>query len=132
MDRGEISRRLKAARWLAGGRNENGQVSPLSPEDLAKRDLLAVNGISANRIYEIEQERITARPMELEKIAVALGVSADWFLADAPSDDDLSDAAEMLAPQLLAAAQALRRARESAQRGTGEQGRPEAEGGAGA
>lgn len=81
MDRAEVSRRLKAARWLAGGTNEKGLVAPLETRDLAQRPQLAENRISANRLEEIEQLKVDARPMELDKIAEAMGLPSSWFRA---------------------------------------------------
>jgi transcriptional regulator with XRE-family HTH domain len=80
----EVSRRLKAARWLAGGLDEKGKPKPLSVKELAALRPLPENGISANRLEEIEQMKITAPPMELEKIAQALELPDDWFTAEAP------------------------------------------------
>lgn len=83
MDRSTVSRRLKAGRWLAGhDRNSRGQLIPLSADELAKRPPLLANRISANRIEEIEQEKVEARQMELEKIAQGLGLETTWFDAE--------------------------------------------------
>lgn len=80
LDRAHISRRLKAARWLAGGLNENGQVVALSPEELAERDALKRNGITANAITEIERMvKRDLRPMHLAAIAEAFGLPPKWF-----------------------------------------------------
>lgn len=84
-DRGRVSRRLKAARWLAGtARNERGQVLPAAPAELAADPALRADRITANRIRDLEQERVDARPGELEALAAALGVPAGWFTADDP------------------------------------------------
>lgn len=109
----EVSRRLKAARWLAGDIDEQGKPKALSTRDLAQREPLPSNGISANRIEEIEQLKLAdgPRPMELEKIAQALGLPHEWFFADvatAASSAALRSAAELLGPLLLSAAQASR------------------------
>lgn len=77
----EVSRRLKAARWLAGGIDEKGRPAPLSPQELAAREPLVRNGITANAIMEIEQLIRRPRPMELRTIAEALGLRGDWFTA---------------------------------------------------
>lgn len=84
MDRAEISRRLKAARWLAGGVDDRGRPTPVSPEDLALREPLQRNGITANAISEIERLIKDARPMELREIAAALDLPPSWFDAAAP------------------------------------------------
>lgn len=104
MDRAEISRRLKAARWLAGGVDEKGRPLPLSPEDLAQREQLKRNGITANAISEIERLVKDARPMELREISDALGLSRAWFTADEPAAESpqLARIEEMLS-QLLGA-----------------------------
>lgn len=136
MDKAEISRRLKAARWLAGGVDDNGRVIPLSPEDLAQRAPLADNGITANAIREIEQLKKDARPMELREICRALDLDARFFdeyrpsyvvwtdaAIDQASTDELTRAAaEALGPRLLEAARALVQAQEREQR---EQGEPD-------
>lgn len=80
MDRAEVSRRLKAARWLAGGLDDKGRPVPLSPDELAAREPLVSNGISANAIAEIERMYKDARPMELRELAEALGMAPWWFL----------------------------------------------------
>lgn len=79
LDRAEVSRRLKAARWLAGSVDEKGKPTPLSPQDLARDKRLIANKISANAIMEFEQTIRTARPMELRELAFALGVGPEWF-----------------------------------------------------
>lgn len=79
MDAAEISRRLKAARWLAGGLDEKGRPAPLSPEALAQREPLRRNRITANRISEFERLVSEAREMELAVIAEALGIPVSFF-----------------------------------------------------
>lgn len=79
----EISRRLKAARWLVGGEDARGKPTALSVEDLAAREPLPANRITSNRLEEIEQLKADARPMELDKIAEALGLPPWWFTAAA-------------------------------------------------
>lgn len=79
MDQAETARRLKAARWLAGGVKENGRPKELSTADLARHPLLAANGITDNRLQEAEQTTTTLRPMELEKIAQALDLPPAFF-----------------------------------------------------
>jgi hypothetical protein len=110
----EVSRRLKAARWLAGGVDAKGKPKELKVSELALRPPLPENGISANRLAEIEQLKITAPPMELEKIEEALGLPG-WFFAESPvgaSEEAVRRAGEMLGPLLLGAAQAIRQERE--------------------
>lgn len=72
-----ISRRLKAARYLAG--NGSDKAIPLSAQALAELPVLKENRITKSRIEEIEQMRVDARPIELHTIATALGLPDDWF-----------------------------------------------------
>lgn len=87
----EISRRLKAARWLAGGEHTDGKPKALAVEELAARQPLPTQGITANRLEEIEQLKITPPPMELEQIALALRMPTDWFSVEkvAPGRPDM-------------------------------------------
>lgn len=78
----EVSRRLKAARWLAGDVGPDGKPRALSVAELAQRDELVNNRISANRLEEIEQIKTQARPVELREIARALEVPEQWFDED--------------------------------------------------
>lgn len=112
MDPAEISRRLKAARWLAGGVNDKDQPRALDVNELAQRAPLPDNNITANRIREIEQLEAKARPMELDKIAEALGMPADWFTVEkvapiTPNTAVIRDALSRLTEQVagLAATQ---------------------------
>lgn len=79
MDGAEVSRRLKAARWLAGGVDAKGKPIPLSPRKLAQHERLQRNGISANAIEEFEQLRREPREMELRVITEALELPSTWF-----------------------------------------------------
>lgn len=74
MDRAELIRRVKAARQLGGF------TKPLS---LAQHPLLVKNGIKESRIRELEsiRGRVEMRPMELEVIARACGLPAEFFSA---------------------------------------------------
>jgi hypothetical protein len=92
-------------------------VFPLSTDDLAAREQLVRNGITATLLGAIERMERHTPPMELQAIADALGVPRTWFELDAPtvngdgpSEEEISRAAALLAPQLLAAARALRQA----------------------
>lgn len=87
--RAEIARRLKAGRWLAGGlrggamRGKTGyEVTALSPKELADRPPLAENEITATKLGAIERMERHATPMELERIALGLGMPADYFRQD--------------------------------------------------
>lgn len=81
LDRAQISARLKAARWLAGTADAEGRPRPLSVADLIDRAPLKSNRIRKNRIEGIEQAKVDARSMELEKIAEALELPYEWFTA---------------------------------------------------
>lgn len=76
---------MKAARYLHGREGDRG-AAPLPVAELAQREPLRSNGISANRLEEIEQMKAHGRPMELEKVAQALGLRVDWFTAEAITD----------------------------------------------
>lgn len=87
--RAEISRRLKAARWLVGSVDMNHKTSkgrpkpmpqPLTREKLAERQLLVDNGITANMLGEIERLDRPVFPMEITVIADALEIPASFFL----------------------------------------------------
>jgi transcriptional regulator with XRE-family HTH domain len=83
VDRTEVSRRLKAARALAG----------VKVTELAEREPLRANGITANLIGETERQERDARPMELRVIAEALELPAWFFAAEfRPSASEPSDA----------------------------------------
>jgi hypothetical protein len=86
LDRSIVSLRLKAGRYLAGRIDEKGRAIPLPVSELAEHPLLQENAISRNRLEEFEQMRTDARPMELEKVALALGLSTDWFRRSRPSE----------------------------------------------
>lgn len=122
--RAEIARRLKAARWLAGSHRPNNKgktgraVTALSLDDLARRPQLIDNAITATLLGAIERMERHTPPMELRAIAEALGLPHSWFEVepqpvtdDALTDAEVSRAAALLAPQLLAAARALRQGR---------------------
>lgn len=101
--RAEVARRLKAARWLAGStrpteRGKTGyEVTAISPTDLAARPHLTENEISATKLGAIERMERHATPMELERIALGLGMPADYFRQ--PSGDHARSIAEMLQEQ---------------------------------
>lgn len=135
----EVARRLKAARWLAGGVDPKGKPVQLKVSELAQRDPLPQNRITSNRIEEFEQLVAVARPMELEKIAQALDLRQDYFviergaaadgllqalylgvseeaalaetLARDPTDEDINQAAALVGRRVLEAARAARQAR---------------------
>lgn len=75
----EVSNRLKAARQLAGYLGETGKPTPLPVDALIQLPELTENGITKNRIEDIEQLQVDARPMELQLIARALSLPDHWF-----------------------------------------------------
>jgi hypothetical protein len=80
MDPLQVSRRLKAARWLAGTATDaNGKPLALTADELAKREPMASNGLTANAIGELERMTRVLRPMEIRIIASALGVPYSFF-----------------------------------------------------
>lgn len=86
--RATIARRLKAARWLAGGIQATTkgkvrfQVTAMSPDDLAAKDLVGENGITPTLIGAIERMERHTPPMELHAIADALDLPRWWFEVD--------------------------------------------------
>jgi transcriptional regulator with XRE-family HTH domain len=107
VDRLTISLRLKAARHLHGRVDDKGKVIPMPVGEVADLPDVRDNGISKNRLEEIEQMKIDARPMELERIALALGMPADWFSSETPvrrSEDALDVLQRALADLGLAPA----------------------------
>jgi hypothetical protein len=112
-ERVRISLRLKAGRYLAGYADGDGKPTALSVEELAQHPLLVANRITRNRLEEVEQTKTAARPMELEKIAVALGLGDDWFAAE-PSLVSQLDDAERVLREAVQVARELRQAQEAA------------------
>lgn len=70
LDRENVRRRLRAARMLADF---------TAPAKLAEHPLCKANGITASLIIETERKTRDALPMELETIARACGLPADFF-----------------------------------------------------
>jgi len=52
---------------------------PLPVSELAEHPLLRDNRITRNRIEEIEQMKVMARPLELDALARALELPPEWF-----------------------------------------------------
>ena len=84
----EVSLRLKAARYLAGGLRESKgknkvgyEAGPVTVEELAQHELIVANGIRRNRLDAYEQMKTDPRPMELQVIADALDIPRDFLLA---------------------------------------------------
>lgn len=89
----QVSLRLKAARYLAGGLSKDGnRAVAITVDQLAEHPLLQANDIRKNRLEEFEQMDTDARPMELEKIAEALGVPRPFLLAPLQEANDRDDA----------------------------------------
>jgi hypothetical protein len=78
VERAEVSRRLKAARWLVGSVNDKGKPRPMTTVELSAHQQLKANRITKNRLDEIEQLVSEARPVELLAIEEALGLDR-WF-----------------------------------------------------
>lgn len=81
-DQFQLSLRLKAARWLNGYIDEKGTPKAMHLDVLAEMPSVKNNGITLNRLHEIEQMKAEARPMEFDEIADALNVDPDWFRAE--------------------------------------------------
>lgn len=83
-DAQEVSRRLKAARYLLGvpeKRKGKLRIRPLAPDELAKRAPLPENKLTANAISEFERMERIARPIELRALAQACGLPDHYFTA---------------------------------------------------
>lgn len=79
----QVSLRIKAARHLRGARKSEGKregAVALSTAELARHPVLVSNSIARTRIEDIEQMKVDARPMELEKLAEALEVPAGFLI----------------------------------------------------
>lgn len=79
----QVSLRLKAARYLAGGLRKTKagmEASALTVEELAAHPVIRANGIKKNRLDAYEQMRTDPRPMELRVIAEALKVAPSFLL----------------------------------------------------
>lgn len=81
----ELSLRLKAGRWLAGSwgvransKSMKGEAKALPLEELAQRSPLLENGITANKLGEIESMRTPfVPPSQVALISQALGVDLE-------------------------------------------------------
>lgn len=132
----QVSLRLKAARYLAGRTGSKGSIAmPIS--DLVLIDELQDEGITKNRLEEIEQMRPTTKPAkrsELDAIVSALGLPEDWFSGLYVSDRGVA-VSDSLGAVLLAVAEdarSRRQAPEEAHASSGEESRHGGAGGAGA
>jgi hypothetical protein len=124
----EISKRLKAARHLAGYLDEKERVRPLAVEELVQLPSMVRNGITRNRIEDIEQLKVDARPMELAAVAAALSLPSAWF-AQGEGEAINQPIAELLSA-VGQDARSHRRARAEGREGSAGANRPEgAEGG---
>lgn len=72
---------VKAARWLRGGVDEKGAATPLSVRELVAMEPVRANGIAKNRVEEIEQMTVDARPYEIATIGQALGIDMELLIA---------------------------------------------------
>lgn len=109
MDRADFSRRadiarlLKAGRWLVGNLQPTQdrvreravttrapigvKVSALSTDDLAKREPLASNWWTGNRIARIERMEAAAGPADLDMLERALGLPGLFDQVSGPRSD---------------------------------------------
>lgn len=111
-----ISRRLKAARWLAGDTDEKGSPRPLSPAELVKRDAMIDYGITRNRVEEIEQCKARATRGDLEALIDALELPDDWFAGLYPAEALRGEVnPDSLGAALLALAAGVRAHRQESQ-----------------
>lgn len=85
-DRLATSLALKAGRWLVGAVDEKGRPAALTVEALLARSPLQENRITKNRLEDIEQMNVDARPMERALISQALGVDLDALRDLRPPD----------------------------------------------
>jgi transcriptional regulator with XRE-family HTH domain len=132
LDQEQLKRRLVAARALRD----------VSQAELAGQ--LEADGLGKHDLGRIERGDLTMMPAHRRALAHHLRLPERWFtdpdtdsllVFDEPrdvSDDDLRRAAELLAPQLLSAARALRQEQDSEQPSTDGPGRQSAGGEAGA
>lgn len=81
----QISLRLKAARFLAG-HQVGKRATAMSGETLASLDPLVDEGITRNRLEEIEQMTTSARRADLDAISKALALPDGWFAGLYPSE----------------------------------------------
>jgi hypothetical protein len=113
VDRAEVSRRLKAARWLVGRLDRKGRPTPLPISELALHPSLEKNRITPNRLEEIEQMKTEVRTVELLALADALGLPT-WF--DGVADPKPESVAALWRQALDEADRARRQAEEAARR----------------
>lgn len=111
----QISLRMKAARHLVGHAGAKG-ATPMPVEDVVKLGPMLDEGITSNRLTEIEQMKVSAKRSELEAFTTALHMPDDWFAGLYPSDrgQAITDSTGALLQGAAEAALALRRAREEA------------------
>lgn len=74
----QISVRLKAARWLAGGPNSKGKPAPLGQKELALLPESRDAKITVNLVQETEQTTNVMSRQQLEAIEQALNLP-NWF-----------------------------------------------------
>jgi transcriptional regulator with XRE-family HTH domain len=120
----EAKRRIAAARELRGG---------MTQDELDK--LGADYGLAKQELSRTERGELALGPSKADALSKLLGFPPEWFLAESIDDlirwpvegeAQLKRAAEILAPQLLAAAQALPPSSGTAQPEQAEPGRPPA------
>lgn len=122
----QISLRMKAARHLVGHRGPKGATA-MPVDDVVQLGPLLDEGISPNRLTEIEQMKVSAKRSELDAFIDGLQMPADWFAGLYPSDrgQAVTDSLGALLQGATEAVQELRRAREAAAEQRSGRGRPQ-------
>lgn len=104
--RAELARRLKAARWLAGGVREaekgraGYEVYAITADELASRPGMAENQMTASKIGSIERMERHTPPMEVTVLARVLGMPETWFSGDDTSSSPAFDQLRQLLDDL--------------------------------
>lgn len=116
IDRVELSRRLKAARWLAGGTDARGNPVDMTREELAQLPALVRNGITANELSEIERVNVKKDIFDyhLTSIIDALDLPEAYFGEVSPRQSEILKRLERI-EALLAEARAADQQQQSAE-----------------
>jgi hypothetical protein len=129
--RARVSARLKAARQL-GGQPVGTRVVPLPVPELARFPTLVENGVTKNRLEDIEQMKVDARPYELREISTALRLPAGWWGENVgESIDDVNVSVANFLQGVAEAVQAHRQASAEGDAAPGARGRRRRAGGGG-
>jgi hypothetical protein len=81
----QIALRLKAARHLVGHHGRRG-ATPMPVEDVVLYPPARDENITANRLTEVEQMKVSLRRSEMDALVRALKMPEDWFAGLYPSD----------------------------------------------